>query len=32
MAQVVLNNVGKIYPGNVRAARDVNVSVADGEL
>jgi multiple sugar transport system ATP-binding protein len=32
MAQVVLENVAKIYPGNVRAVDDVSLDVADGEL
>ncbi|MBT3341242.1 MAG: sn-glycerol-3-phosphate ABC transporter ATP-binding protein UgpC [Planctomycetes bacterium] len=32
MAKVVLKNVGKTYSGNVRAASNVNVSVADGEF
>ncbi|MBT7311343.1 sn-glycerol-3-phosphate ABC transporter ATP-binding protein UgpC [bacterium] len=32
MADVVLKSVGKIYPGDVEAVADVNLSIADGEF
>ncbi len=32
MAQVVLENVSKVYPGNVVAATDVNLAIQDGEF
>ena len=32
MAQVVLENVWKIYPGNVEAVQDVSLEIADGEF
>jgi ABC-type sugar transport system ATPase subunit len=32
MAEVVLEQVGKTYPGGVEALRDLSLSVADGEL
>lgn len=32
MAEVKIEGVGKIYPGNVRAVKDVNITVGDGEF
>jgi len=32
MAQVTLENVGKIYPGDVRAVKDFNLTIEDGEF
>ncbi|HOF18604.1 MAG TPA: ATP-binding cassette domain-containing protein, partial [Phycisphaerae bacterium] len=32
MAQVILANVGKVYPGDVRAAKDINLKIADKEF
>ncbi len=32
MAQVTLKNVGKIYPGDVRAVKDFNLTIEDGEF
>jgi len=32
VAEVTIKDVGKIYPGNVRAVKDVNINVADGEF
>ncbi|MCC6580761.1 MAG: sn-glycerol-3-phosphate ABC transporter ATP-binding protein UgpC [Phycisphaeraceae bacterium] len=32
MAQVILENVGKIYPGNVRAVKSVNLLIDDAEF
>jgi multiple sugar transport system ATP-binding protein len=32
MAQVVLEGVNKTYPNGVRAVRDLNLTIADGEL
>ncbi|MDX2054892.1 MAG: sn-glycerol-3-phosphate ABC transporter ATP-binding protein UgpC [Polyangiaceae bacterium] len=32
MAEVKLEEVGKVYPGNVRAVGDVNLQIADGEF
>ncbi|MEE9404878.1 MAG: sn-glycerol-3-phosphate ABC transporter ATP-binding protein UgpC [Algisphaera sp.] len=32
MAQVLLNDVVKIYPGNVTAVKKINLDVADGEF
>jgi len=32
MAKVVLENAGKVYPGDVIAAADVNLDIADGEF
>jgi len=32
MAQVSLENVWKVYPGNVEAVRDVSVAIKDGEF
>ncbi len=32
MAEVLIKGVGKIYPGNVRAVKDVNITVGDGEF
>ncbi|MCK4873400.1 MAG: sn-glycerol-3-phosphate ABC transporter ATP-binding protein UgpC [Phycisphaerales bacterium] len=32
MAQVVLSDIEKIYPGPVRAVRDFSLSIADGEF
>ena len=32
MAQVILEHIAKIYPGNIRAVDDVSLEVADGEL
>jgi multiple sugar transport system ATP-binding protein len=32
MAQVILESVGKVYPGNVRAVEGVNVNIANGEF
>ncbi|MFG0328322.1 MAG: ABC transporter ATP-binding protein [Phycisphaerales bacterium] len=32
MAKVTLENVGKIYPGGVRAVESVNLNIADGEF
>ena len=32
MAQVTLEHVGKIYPGNVRAVQDFNLTINDGEF
>ena len=32
MAKVILKNVGKIYPGNVRAVADFSLEIADGEF
>jgi multiple sugar transport system ATP-binding protein len=32
MAQVILDKVGKIYPGNVRAAKDVSINIPNGEF
>ncbi len=32
MAGVILRYVGKIYPGNVRAVKDFNLEIADGEF
>ena len=32
MAQVKLEHVGKIYPGNVRAVKDFNLTINDGEF
>lgn len=32
MSAVVLDHVGKVYPNGVQAIRDLNLSVADGEL
>ncbi len=32
MAKVTLEHVGKIYPGNVRAVKDFNLEIEDGEF
>ena len=32
MAHVTLENIGKVYPGGVRAVEEVNLQVADGEF
>ena len=32
MAQVRLEHVGKIYQGNVRAVKDFNLTIEDGEF
>ena len=32
MAEVILNSVGKVYPGNVRAVQDFNLEISDGEF
>lgn len=32
MAEVKIEAVGKIYPGNVRAVKDVNINIKDGEF
>ena len=32
MSSVTLTNIGKIYPGGVRAVESVDLSVADGEF
>jgi multiple sugar transport system ATP-binding protein len=32
MARVLLNNVGKVYPGGVRAVSSVNVNITNGEF
>lgn len=32
MAEVRLEKIGKVYPGNVRAVGDVNLEIADGEF
>ncbi len=32
MARVLLNNVGQVYPGGVRAVNSVNVDIANGEF
>ncbi|MAX24915.1 MAG: glycerol-3-phosphate ABC transporter ATP-binding protein [Phycisphaeraceae bacterium] len=32
MAEVKIESVGKIYPGNVRAVKDVNINIRDGEF
>ena len=32
MAEVTLEQIGKMYPGGVEAVRGVNLRVADGEL
>ena len=32
MAQVTLEHVGKIYPGDVRAVKDFNLTIEDGEF
>lgn len=32
MAQIILENVGKVYAGNTRAVTDVNIDIADGEF
>ena len=32
MAQVKLEHVGKIYAGNVRAVKDFNLTIEDGEF
>jgi len=32
MAQVTLEHVGKIYPGDVRAVKDFNLTIDDGEF
>ena len=32
MATVILKNVGKIYPGNVRAVEDFNLEIGNGEF
>ena len=32
MAEVVLEDVGKVYPDGTRAVRDLNLDIADGEL
>ena len=32
MAQVKLEGVGKVYPGDVTAVTDFNLDVADGEF
>jgi multiple sugar transport system ATP-binding protein len=32
MARVLLNNVGKVYPGGVRAVSSVNVDITNGEF
>ncbi len=32
MAQVTLEHVGKVYPGDVRAVKDFNLTIEDGEF
>ncbi len=32
MAKVILRNVGKVYPGNVRAVQDFNLEIETGEF
>jgi multiple sugar transport system ATP-binding protein len=32
MAGVILSNVGKVYPGNVRAVKDFNLEIGNGEF
>ncbi|HEY3235545.1 MAG TPA: sn-glycerol-3-phosphate ABC transporter ATP-binding protein UgpC, partial [Polyangiaceae bacterium] len=32
MAEVKLESVGKVYPGNIRAVKDVNLEIANGEF
>ena len=32
MAKVILKNVGKVYPGNVRAVQDFNLEIETGEF
>jgi len=32
MAKVILKNVGKVYPGNVRAVQDFSLEIGDGEF
>ena len=32
MAEVVLEDVGKMYPDGTRAVRDLNLDIADGKL
>ncbi|MBN2449552.1 MAG: sn-glycerol-3-phosphate ABC transporter ATP-binding protein UgpC [Lentisphaeria bacterium] len=32
MAKVILQNVGKVYPGNVRAVQDFNLEIGNGEF
>ncbi|TVS05352.1 MAG: sn-glycerol-3-phosphate import ATP-binding protein UgpC [Rhodobacteraceae bacterium] len=32
MASITMDNLGKVYTGNVRAVSDVNIDIADGEM
>ena len=32
MAEIVLQGLGKIYPGGTRAVGDVNLTIDDGEF
>jgi len=32
MASIKMDNLGKVYTGNVRAVSDVNIDIADGEM
>ncbi|MGI6138040.1 MAG: ABC transporter ATP-binding protein [Candidatus Hydrogenedentales bacterium] len=32
MARVVLNNVSKVFPGNIHALKNINLSIEDGEF
>jgi sn-glycerol 3-phosphate transport system ATP-binding protein len=32
MASITMDNLGKVYTGNVRAVRGVNIDIADGEM
>ena len=32
MAAISMDNLGKVYAGNVRAVTDVNINIADGEM
>jgi sn-glycerol 3-phosphate transport system ATP-binding protein len=32
MASITMDNLGKVYAGNVRAVSDVNIDIADGEM